>query len=306
MLRNTALGLGAVLLALTPACEKKATVTQPKASPAASAAPRPHAAPAPTMQPSAGGNVPTAASPAPSPQSPSSPKDALRARAEENWAARKNEDWATLFKYEDKRVKPDVTEKEFADWSKANYPFRIHSYKIGETIVDGDMGWVQVNCSSSVRKFAAARPVDVERWEKWKRLNGEWIPVPDQDLGAYPSAPPLRDVAAEASLRARFEESWEARKNADWGHLYSFTDPRDRDTVSIEKFSETHALFGYRDCTIHWVEVMKGGEIGSVWMTVTHKLTDPSLTKAPPRSVTVSEKWNLIDGEWYMELVPNA
>ncbi|MCB9850764.1 MAG: hypothetical protein H6817_08670 [Phycisphaerales bacterium] len=224
----------------------------------------------------------------------------LNERAGELWKARAAEDCATMFLFEPTRGDEGVTEEEYINYCKNEEPFRVHDYEILDTVTEGDLGWVELNVSTSMRKFPSAAPVESHRWEKWHHINGEWMPVGSKDLTAYPDAPALRDRDAEAELRKRFDASWQARLDRDWPTLYDFIDPRDRDQVDSGVFADTHALFEYLSCDVHWVEVK--GNAGVVYVTVHHKLNDPSLTKLPPRDATVREEWVRHDNEWYLDV----
>lgn len=288
----------------------------PTPQPTAPPTPTPEATPAPTPEPTAAPEPPVAAPPAPTPAPdpapapaievvpPAAGADALRQRALQYWTARREEDWSTLFLFEDTRGQEGVTEEAFIQWGKTESPFRVHGFELRDAVVDGPLGWVELEATTSPRKFAGARPVTLSRWEKWRLKDGEWMPVPDTQVEAFPESPARRDAAAESVLRDRFHESWQARLVDDWPRLYELTDPRDHGDVPFEKLTETHELFDYRAATVHWVQVLRGTSAGKVHVSIEHKLTDPSLTKAPPRIVTVTEAWVLVDGNWYLDLIP--
>ncbi|HRX84594.1 MAG TPA: hypothetical protein P5572_06190 [Phycisphaerae bacterium] len=233
-------------------------------------------------------------------------ESALRDRAETLWNAKVAEDCKTVYLFESSRGEEGVSEDSYCDYFNNEEPFKVHSCKVGDVIVEGDMGWVQLDVTTSMRRFPAANPVEAHRWEKWYYTDDpvdggkHWIPVPPKELDAYPDSPAVRDREAEAELRARFEESWNARVNRDWTRLYDFIDPRDRATVDEQKFADTHAMFQYISCNVHWVEAE--GDLGTVRVTVHHKLNDPSLTKLPPRDVTVREEWVRYEGTWYLDV----
>jgi hypothetical protein len=104
----------------------------------------------------------------------------------------------------------------------------------------------------------------------------------------------------EELLRSRFQETWKARKAADWHTLYGLTDPEDRATVTESMFAESEALFEYLSHRVQWVQVI-GGQ-GKIYVTYHHKLTDPSLEKLPTAEVTIHERWIRRGNEWYRDL----
>lgn len=231
---------------------------------------------------------------------------ALAERARTLWDAKVAGDCHTVYLFESSRGLEGVTEEGFCDYFNNEEPFKVHSCTVQDVLVDGDMGWVQLEVTTSMRRFPAANPVTAQRWEKWHYVpdlvdgGKHWIPVPPDALEAYPDTPALRDAAAEAELRARFDESWQARVDHDWTRLYDFIDPRDRPQIDPQVFADTHAMFEYLSCDVHWVQVK--GDNGTVRVTVHHKLNDPSLTKLPPRDATVREEWVRYEGTWYLDV----
>jgi len=236
---------------------------------------------------------PAAADAAPQPQT-------LTERAGTLWRARVEEDCATAFLFESTRGSEGVTQESFCEYFRNEDPFRVHSATVGEVLSEKDWGWVQLEVTTSMRRFPTATPVTTQRWERWRRVDGEWMPVPAKELDEYPDSPALRDAAGEADLRARFDASWQARVNKDWPALFELVDPRDREGIDPTVFAETHSLFEYLDCNVHWVEVKDSA--GVVRVTVHHKLNDPSLTKLPARDATVREEWVKYEGEWYLDV----
>jgi len=237
-------------------------------------------------------------------QSPeANPEQALRRQAERLWDARQREDWSTVFELEGHLMtRQSVKEADFVEWCKTTEPFVYHSSRLGDVLTEGDRGWVEVNCRVSVRRFPKMDPKEVHRWEKWRRVQGSWYPVPREELELYPTSPAMRDTAAETHLLARFEESWDARQRRDWSHLSSLTDPQDEQVVSNEDFAKAHEQFEYIAHDVQWVEVI--GDRGKVRFSFRHKLTDPSLTKVPPKDVVITEAWILLGDEWFLDLNP--
>ncbi|MBU0718086.1 MAG: hypothetical protein KJ749_07550, partial [Planctomycetes bacterium] len=221
-------------------------------------------------------------------------------RARTLWEAKLKEDWKTVYSLEDPRTIGEAGEAEFVAWCQEHEPFRVHSYSVGDVLIEGDMGWVEVDCRTSVRKFAEAPIRDVHRWEKWSRIGGVWYPVPRKELDSSPASPAMRDVVLEARLRERFESACEARMARDWPRLYEMSDPDDHYVVSEPMFVDALEIVEYVSYEIVWVEVL--GEQGRVRVAYTHKATDPSLTKMPPKINIVNEEWVLRDNEWYLDL----
>lgn len=224
----------------------------------------------------------------------------LRNRAERYWTAKAAEDWPTVFDYQyEPAYRASLVREEFVDWSKQNEPLRVHSYSVANIETDGDVGWVHVHYKSSVRRFPTVEPREAALRQKWRRTDGQWYPVPQQEVGNYPEAPSLRNAEQETKLRARFDESFKARARADWHRLYEFVDPRDRDFVTEEMFAESEGMFEYLEATVHWVEVIE--DMGRVQVTYRHKLTDKSMEKLAPQNVSINERWVWVEGEWYRD-----
>ena len=136
--------------------------------------------------------------------------------------------------------------------------------------------------------------------QKWAAHRGDWFPVPPQQTDSYPAPPAIRDKAAEAKLKSRFSQTWPLRKAGDWSGLYDFADPRDRDAVPLTEFADSEGLFAYRSQDLKWVEVI--GDKGKVRVVYVHTVTDPSLTKLPPREAEITENWIKVNNEWYRDL----
>ncbi len=224
----------------------------------------------------------------------------LQARAHQLWTAKMHEDWDTVFLFEDPRTRENVDPAEFVAWCKTSEPFRVHSFDIGQALIDGEMGWVEIECRTSVTKFPNAPPQDVDRWEKWRKVDEQWYPVPRTELDAYPISPALRDIEEEARLQARFEESWALRQARDWSGLFAMTDPYDRAGIQEDQFARAFQTVEFLSKEVQWVQVTCGE--GIVRVAYQHKTTDPSLTKLPQRWTFVSERWVNRDGEWYLDL----
>jgi hypothetical protein len=243
---------------------------------------------------------PVSPTPAPTPKPAGNTRAGLAERARQLWDAKVAEDWSTVFLFEPTRGDEGVTEAEFIRYSETEEPFRVHGYTILQVLTEGDMGWVELDVSTSMRRFPTVPPVDAQRWDKWHRINGEWQPVPAKTASAYPAAPVLRDAEAEAQLRQRFDASWDARHRRDWEAMYQFIDPRDRDDLGQDVLAETYEVLQFLSATVHWVEVID--DVGAVYVTVNHKLNDPSMSKLPPRDANIREEWVRYQNEWYMDV----
>lgn len=210
------------------------------------------------------------------------------------------EDWATVFGFLDPSKARRMVRAEFVRWSAREEPFQIISFHIGTVEADGDVGWTEVHYRTLLRRFPDIAARDATQWQKWRVVQGQWYPVPQRELEAYPAPPAKRDADEETRLRTRFEESWDARRRRDWRRLYELCDPRDRSAVSRESFAESESLFEYRSHRVDWVEVISGR--GRVRVLYDHKIMDASLTKLPARSMYVVERWVKVDNEWYRDL----
>ena len=66
---------------------------------------------------------------------------------------------------------------------------------------------------------------------------------------------------------------------------YTFCDPRDKTDISEQDLANQLRLLQMVSSEIHWIEVL-GGK-GTVHADVTHKVTDPNLSKLPPQTAVV-------------------
>ena len=78
------------------------------------------------------------------------------------------------------------------------------------------------------------------------------------------------------------------------------SDPRDRDKVTEEQFTSAESRFDYLEHELHWIEVI--GNFGRSRVAYSHKLSDPNLSKLPPRDGILTEDWVLYDGVWFRDL----
>jgi hypothetical protein len=228
-------------------------------------------------------------------------KTALDRRAAELWEARREEDWATVYRYEQIENRSEQTKERYLEWAENEAPMTWHSYQLGETIVDPPFGWVEVDAAISMRNFPGIPPRETSRWEKWVFDGEAWMPVPPHRAEDFPASPALRDLDAEARLQTRVEQSWDARLAGDWQRLYDLSDPRDHADVPFEEFEEAVSVAEYRDPELLWLQVID--EQGRVRVRFDAKNLDPNLTKLPPQTITATEDWIKVNGEWYRDLI---
>lgn len=244
-----------------------------------------------------------AASDPPSASATSAADAGLERRAREFWAARLAEDWETVLKFEEPARRETIDPREFREWSEKNEPFKVHAYTIGRVQTDRDMGWVELTHRSSVRRFPEVPPRETRTWEKWALIDGDWYPVPAQFSSSYPEAPAIRDAAAEAVLRERFEESWAARQAHDADAFLSFFDPRDRDRIDRKNFVESLTTYLWISSEVAWVEAV--ADRGRVSVVITRRPNDPSLAKMAPIATRHPERWVRYEGQWYLDAFPS-
>lgn len=225
----------------------------------------------------------------------------LRQRAQQLWTARVEENWKTAHSLQDPRRRESTAEADFVDWHEKSEPFKYHEFEVGRVQSHNDLGWVEVDCRTSARRYPGAPPRRVKRWEKWRVVDGEWYPVPRRELERYPEAPARRDAAEEERLLARFEEAWQARCEHAWDRLYELTDPRDHEDISAQDFAAGESLFEHLSCELKWVEVI--GDCGRVRALYEIRMTDPNLNKMSPEAIPLTERWVKLDGDWYRDLL---
>ncbi len=228
------------------------------------------------------------------------PPESLHDRAEQLWQARQEEDWSTVYRFQLFPEGEEVAEADFAQWSENEEPFRYPSFRLGESVSDGEFGWVEVTCQTAMRRFPDLPPREVSRWEKWRRVDGVWFPVPADQLESYPTAPAERDLPEEARLRQRFEESWAVRLAQDWQALYEMCDPADLPDDPEARSVPKYLPLQFLEYELLWLEVI--GDHGSIRLIMTHRIDDPSLSKLPPQRLVMTEQWVKRDGQWYLDL----
>jgi hypothetical protein len=210
-------------------------------------------------------------------------------------------EWDKLYVLEDPERRSAVSLEDYAAWCDENEPFKVHAYKLGRVNAEADMGWVEVQQTVSMRNYPNIPARETQRWEKWRVTDGEWYLVPRPQVDAYPASPVLRDRAAEAIVRERFEQAWAARQAKNWQRLYEFTHPEDREQIDVEALAEVSEKFTMLSYDLRWIEVI--GNKGRVYVRYERKLNDPSMTKLPPEWTTITETWQPYDGEWYIKLI---
>ncbi len=225
----------------------------------------------------------------------------LRSRAEQLWQAKASENWVAAFEYFEPATRATLNRDEFVKWSQENEPFRIQKFSIANVETREETGWVGLTYTSTIRRFPGLQPHESVMWQKWRKTDGEWYPVPSDELVSYPESPALRNAGDEERLESRFVESWPHRKASDWAALYEYSEPADRAQVTLDMFIEGEGLFQFLDYRVHWVEAIEG--LGRVCVTYRHRLTDKSLEKLSPKDLTIIEKWIKSDGEWYRDLI---
>lgn len=228
----------------------------------------------------------------------------LRARAERLWTARVKEDWSTLYTLQEPRRRAAITEDDFVAWCQDNEPFRYQRFQLGRVETDGGLGWVEVQCAATVRKFPSVPARSVTRWEKWRVVEEQWYPVPLAQLDNYPGPPAVRNRAEEQRLREVFEQAWQARQEHDWERLYALTDPRDHEQVSAEDFIAGESLFERLSCALDWVEVI--GDRGRVRALYEIRMNDPHMSKMAPAEMYLIEPWVKLNGQWYRDLLATS
>ena len=224
----------------------------------------------------------------------------LKDRADKLWRAKTEKNWSVVFSYREPQIRENETLVAFEKYCEEKEPFVIHAYSLKKVLVDENLGWVNIEYTSTMRQYPNIPPRTTKMWEKWRITDGLWYPVPTKELGLYPAPPCQRDRKAEAQLLERFEKSWQNRKAGNWTAVYELCDPTDRKVIPKEEFIASMSLIKYLSREVKWVEVINNK--GRILVDLLHKPTDPSLTKLQPSLSTTDEKWVLVDGVWYQDI----
>ncbi|MCG3127529.1 MAG: hypothetical protein CHACPFDD_02391 [Phycisphaerae bacterium] len=226
--------------------------------------------------------------------------DRLLQRTKTLWDARVADDCKRIFLFEDPVRQAASNVDKFCAWHNAEEPFVIKSYTADTPLIEGDMGWVQIRYSSTMRRIPNLPPRDATTWQRWHWRETDWFPVPRDQLDSYPESPRVRDAEQEQRLAARFDKLKELRFARNWTAAYEFVDPRDREGMKIDDYAREADRLNFTRLDRRWVEVR--GQYGRVMALFGIKLNDPSLGDLPPREAYSVEMWTLIDGEWYLDL----
>jgi len=219
-------------------------------------------------------------------------------RAETLWRAKSTGDCKTAYQFEDPAYRND--EAAYLAWCKDEEPFHILEYELHGAQAEGDLGWVRVVSKVQFSRTSNAPVQDIDTWDKWRKIDGEWLPVNKREVAASPDAPAVRDDAAEQRVRSRLDEVWQARLARDWHRLYELIDPVDRSVIPEEQLIQTEEMYIQAACKVQWVEVI--GDRGRTRATYSNRLNDPSMSKMPLKDTDVTEYWILRDGAWYLDL----
>lgn len=226
----------------------------------------------------------------------------LAARAEEYWTSQVAEDWVTRYNYAEPKVREDYTLDAYVEWCKTKEPFKFSSYQIFGVEADGDMGWIDLHRAISVRK-ANTIPNPMRVWEKWRRTDGQWYPVPKNEIDFCPAAPSTRDSKAEDALLDRFDEAWQHKHSGNCDDLFAMLDPRDVLGRPKDEFCKIIFEHRFLERQVLWVEAI--GDGGRVRAAYKVKVNDPHLENMPARIDVRTEQWVRYDGRWWVDVVPN-
>ncbi len=225
----------------------------------------------------------------------------LRTRAHQYWKARQDQNWAELYEFEVRSIMSRIEAEDFIQQASHRQPFHVRSFELTESDTEQTWGWAKVRYESVLPRFPAIPPRQVEVWQKWHRVDGQWYPVPAERLTDYPEPRADRNAVEENALRRCFLQSCELRRTGNWSRLYEWCDPPDRPAVPPEEFAKSQSLTEYLGHELEWVEVI--GDHGRVRVAYRHRLTDPSLTKLPPTTEPVIEHWVKRDNRWYRDMI---
>jgi len=226
---------------------------------------------------------------------------ALTERATAFWQARVKGDWATVYDYLAESEKQGGTKEQYVTFSKEKGPFHYLSYKLGNVEVDGNVGWVKTAFEVEPTRFPGLPPNKIDTWQPWEKRDGQWYPIPHEQLQDVPKLPPnLRPLKEESAVIARANEFWQAREKEDYKTVYQYCPPAFREKVPAEEFLSKKALNTYVKHSVHWAEV--SGDQAKVRITVDYRPNDPNLTKMEPSRETIMQQWIKVNNQWYLDI----
>lgn len=217
---------------------------------------------------------------------------------EQYWTARKSGAWETVYAYQDASIRARGDLATFVAWSQKSEPFRVLDFSVLSVEENDDHGWAHVDYETLLSMFPEEPPRWVEAWQKWHRVDKQWVLVPFAQRSNFSMAPSRRNLTEEPALRRRLDEFWKARQMGNWSHAYEMIDPNERDGVVYDGFATSEKAIEYFSREVHWVEAV--GNLGRIYTTYEYRLSDPNLKKLAPRNRSVIEKWILRDGTWYL------
>lgn len=219
-------------------------------------------------------------------------------RARAFWLARVEADWRREYGFYHSDHVADVSAERYLALRHERGPFRYLSARVGEVVVRGDLGWVEVTYSAEFVEFPTVPARTQSIWDVWRHRDGAWYPLQDAERKLFPRRPLDRTPpAAAAALRGRVEDLWSARAQQDWALVYEYLEPDYRSAVPLAEFTARRALYRYSSHAVEWVEVI--GNTGRVKVRFDRTLNDPTLHKLEAESASVVEEWSRIDGEWF-------
>lgn len=234
------------------------------------------------------------------------PALSLRETATKLWEARVSKDCEKVYACLTDAERKEYTVEDFCDYWNNREPFVYEAYEITDVAEEGDFGWVHVEYRSSMRRAPLIPPRDARMWEKWRRLDHAWQPVPRDQLPQYPESPANRDPERERRLRARVALLFEARQQRNFEAAWELTDPHDREEVPKDEFLRQEALFFYDAARLQWAQVMGTSESGKTRAAYDLRWADPNMLKAPAFSRELVETWVWRDNEWFYDLKPTS
>lgn len=227
------------------------------------------------------------------------PLAALRERAELLWRARRSDDWATLYSMQSPDYRATTSSDAFLQGQSTHAILEYLDSRILAVEIDDSLGWVHAASMVRHRKFPRIPPRKIERWETWRLIDSKWFICTAQEAPEYPAAPSLRDPAAERQLRPLIDAYMEDRRTGRIEALYARLNPRTRERLSLDNFSEKSRALVTLSVDAVWIEVI--GHRARVKLLYVVRSADPHLSKAPSRKLAVIESWSREAGNWYRD-----